>query len=245
MGKKTWIIFGLVCAVFVAVIVGFNVAAPKATKVDISNVNIGKIIGPSAQNGQIGDSVNGKQDSKVVLIEYGDYECSACAYAYPRIHALSIEYKDEVAFVFRNYPIPSLHPNALTAATVAIAASLQGNDVFWKMHDALYEHQETWISSSIDNRLNDIYNLAATVGVNKNQLKKDVTGDATKKRIDQKLNFDAATAKKFNLQGTPSFYLNGKEVSSDVWSDDTKFRELLDKELKKYNITPPKHDSAS
>jgi protein-disulfide isomerase len=239
MEKKTWIIFGAVIVAFIGIIFAFNQSGQSSqTKIDVADTNIGQIIKPSAQDGKIGDHVFGKADSKVVLIEYGDYQCNACAYAFPRINAIAEEYKDHVAFVFRNYPIPQSHPNALTAATVAEAAGLQGK--FYEMHDALYENQEAWISSSIDNRLTDLFNLAASIGIDKKQLEKDVKSEETKKRLNQKINFDIATAKKFDIQGTPSFYLNGKEVDGKTWGDDAKLKELLNKALKENGVTPPK-----
>ena len=241
MDKKTWIIFGVIVAAFVALIVFFNMSN-KSNQIDVSGLDLAKVLAASTQSGQIGDHVQGKQDSKVVFIEYGDYQCNACAYAFPRISAISEEYKDQVAFVFRNYPIPSLHPNALTAATVAEAAGLQNNDMFWKMHDALYSSQSAWISSSIDSRLTDMYNLAASVGINKQQLVNNIKSEAINKRLNQKINFDMATGKKLNIQGTPSFFINGKEIGSDTWGDDEKLKKLLDDTLKKHNIAPPKHD---
>ena len=61
-------------------------------------------------------------DSKVTIVEFGDYQCPACASAYPIVKQLLTEYNGKINFVFRNFPL-SLHPNAQKAAQAAEAAA--------------------------------------------------------------------------------------------------------------------------
>src|SRR5438552_3274427 len=81
-----------------------------------------------------------KLNAKVTVVEFGDYQCPACGYAYPILkQVLEDQYKDnpDVNFVFRNFPLPQ-HANAPAAAEAAEAAGAQGK--YWFMHDLLYEH---------------------------------------------------------------------------------------------------------
>jgi len=82
----------------------------------------------------------GKPGATVTLVEYGDYQCSHCGFAYPLLKKLIREFSNELRFVFRHFPLTESHPAAMIAAQSAEAAALQ--DKFWEMHDLIYEHQE-------------------------------------------------------------------------------------------------------
>ncbi len=83
----------------------------------------------------------GSPSAKVKLVEFGDYQCPACASAEPIMKVMIATYKDQLQFVFRNFPLTQ-HKNAKLAALVAEAAGQQGK--FWEMYDALYENQTEW-----------------------------------------------------------------------------------------------------
>ena len=88
------------------------------------------------------DWVRGNAASTVTLIEYGDFQCPACAQYHPVIKALKDEFGENVAFGFRHFPLSQSHPNARAAARATEAAGLQGK--FWEMHDILFERQTEW-----------------------------------------------------------------------------------------------------
>ena len=81
----------------------------------------------------------GPQEAPVMLVMYGDYECAYCAEAHPVLKQLQERAGERVRFVFRHFPLDSVHPRARRAAQAAEAAASQGR--FWEMHDLLYEHQ--------------------------------------------------------------------------------------------------------
>lgn len=204
MSKVAWIIFGsVIVLVFGGLIVYSRSANPS---IDVSSIDTSSIIAAGEANGQIGDHVYGKADSKIVLIEYGDFQCPSCGAVHPQVKVVTEEYKDKVAFVYRNFPLTSVHPNALTAASAVEAAGLQGK--YWQMHDRVFESQSEWENLTGTNRTDKFVAYAVELGLNKDTFLKDVPGSAVSKKI----SFDQALAKKIGVSATPSFYLNGEKI---------------------------------
>lgn len=233
MSKKAWIIFVAICVV----VLGALVMSSNTKKVDVSSVDGNAILKANDDNGNVADHVFGKADSKVMLVEYGDYQCPGCGSAYPIVKTLSEKYEDQMAFVFRNFPLTSIHPNAKAAATAAESAGLQGK--FWEMHNQLYESQDSWKSLNSSTRGDYFKTLATKVGVDGGKYDTAYAGES----VNKKIAFDMALGKKANVSGTPTFYLNGKIVdqyvkdgkfvdanvdgAQPIWSDVNAFDKLL------------------
>ena len=83
---------------------------------------------------------SGRADAPLQLVEYGDFQCPYCGEAYWDVKRIQEDFGDELAFVFREFPLTQSHPYALAAAAAAEAADRQGR--FWAMHDRLFEHQQ-------------------------------------------------------------------------------------------------------
>ena len=233
MSKVRWIIFSVVCLV---VLGGLAFYANKGKK-DVSQINETQIIASTEDS--IGDHVYGNKDAKVILFEYGDFQCPSCGVAFPQIKTIKEKYKAQIAFVFRNFPLTSIHPNALSAATSAEAAGLQGK--FWEMHDALYLNQSSWSSASTTERNTIFADYATTTGLKTDQYNSDLTS----KKIADKIARDRAFAKKLDLTGTPSILINSQKMSDEVVGnlvsgDGTKLAAEIDKALKAVGIEPPK-----
>src|SRR5579862_6253226 len=86
------------------------------------------------------DHTQGPATAPVTLLEYGDYECPYCGAAYRIIQQIQQQLGDQLRFVFRNFPLGTIHPSAELAAEAAEAAGAQ--EKFWDLHDTLYEHQQ-------------------------------------------------------------------------------------------------------
>jgi len=223
MSKKTWMIFIVIC---VAVLGGLIFISRK-DKINVDAIEMTKATAASNANGNIADHVFGNKDSKVVLIEYGDFQCPACGSAYPIIKEVTDAYKDKVAFIFRNNPLTAIHPNARAGSAAAEAAGLQGK--YWDMHDALYENQTSWSSAAVDKRTDMFVAYASQIGVkDKEKFKKDMESKA----VNDKIDFDLALGKRVPVSGTPTILLNNKKIESDVWSDKDKFKAAIEDALK-------------
>jgi len=84
------------------------------------------------------DHIRGAKNPKIYLVEYSDYECPFCERFHPTTKQILEKYGDDVALVFRHYPL-SFHPNAQAAAAASeCIASKNGNDAFWKYTDEMF-----------------------------------------------------------------------------------------------------------
>lgn len=92
------------------------------------------------------DHILGNPAAKVMIIEYSDFDCDYCKALHDTLHqVIANEGADgDVAWVFRQFPLIELHPNAFKHAQAAECAAVAGgNDAFWKFADELYANQPT------------------------------------------------------------------------------------------------------
>lgn len=167
------------------------------------------------------DHVKGPKDAKITLIEYGDFQCPFCGSVHPTIEEVLAEYENDVRFVFRHFPIPGSHPNALVAHRAAEAAGNQ--DKFFEMHDLLYENQQEWSSS---NKPFDIFKKYAK------QIDLDVdtfTSDFDSDEVADAVRIVKEAGTESGISSTPSFFLNGKKIDIPRSADELK--QDIDKEL--------------
>lgn len=171
-------------------------------------------------------------NEKVVLIEYGDFQCPACGAAYQPLKQAKALFKDQVTFVFRHLPLSQIHPNAFAAARAAEAAGMQGK--FFEMHDKLYETQNAWGEVST-NQQKLFEGYAEELGLDMNKFRTDYASEAVAERI----NRDIATAKgTFDASGTPTFILNGEKIENPAATKDA-FAKMLSDAITKAGGTPP------
>jgi protein-disulfide isomerase len=231
VSKKTWIIFGIiVIGLLTALVIASRNANPQ---IDVSKIDQNVIQTPSAANGNIADHAFGLASSKVILIEYGDYQCPGCGGIYPHIKSISEAYSGQLAFVFRNFPLTTIHANARAAAAAAEAAGLNGK--FWEMHNILYENQTSWETLTGNDRTNAFVGYATSVGINKDKFIASLADN----NVNQKISYDQAIAKKISVDSTPTFYLDGVKLDSAIWGDESKLSGAINTELKKVGIIPP------
>lgn len=209
MTKKSWLVFGILCAV----ILGGFIWLAQGNKVDVSDVNTDQVQVAGDKNGNIADQLLGNPEAKVTVIEYGDYQCPGCATAAPVLKEVAEKHKDNIRFVFRNKPLTNIHPNALSSAAAAEAAGLQGQ--FWRMHDALYANQQAWRNLSGKDRTDYYVTMANSIGLDGEKLKTDLSSP----QISQKIRFDSALADKQKVTGTPAIFVNGENVSDKYFKD--------------------------
>ena len=138
----------------------------------------------------------GPHDAAVTVVEYGDYECPHCARARLVIKELADRLGTIGRFVFRNFPLTTVHPHAQHAAEAAEAAGDQG--LFWEMHDYLFLHQD-----SLADR--DLVHDASLLGVDQSQFLEDLREHKFANRVRE----DFLGGARSGVNGTPAFFING------------------------------------
>lgn len=231
MTRKTWIIFILVVVVLLVALVAASRSS--APQVDVSKIDANKYQPASADNGQIADHAYAITDSKVVIIEYGDYQCPTCASVYPLLNDIGEEYKNQITLIYRNYPLTNIHPNALAAASAAEAAGLQGK--YWPMHNLLYKNQSEWSLLQSDQRTNKFIEYANSLGLDTTKFKADMSSPDVAKKIA----FDQALGRKESVNGTPTIFINGELIEGSVWSQIEEFKKEINKALTQNGIELP------
>lgn len=224
MNRTKWIIFAVICVV----VLGGLVFTSKKDKVNVDTTNPTEII--AASESSLGDQTYGKKDSKVVVMVYEDFQCPGCGGAHPGLKAVKEKYKDQIVYVFRNFPLTTIHPNALAAATAAEAAGLQGK--FWEMHNMLYENQQSWSTVDAAKRTDVFSGYAKEIGIDTAKFKTDLSD----KRIAEKISRDRALGAKMKVNSTPTIFVNDHKLTeeevTDIAGKSEKLTKLIDDALK-------------
>jgi protein-disulfide isomerase len=156
------------------------------------------------------DWIRGNINAKVTLVEYSDFQCPACAAAEPTLEMLLKEFGDKIQLIYRHYPLMG-HPYSQNAARAAEAAGKQGK--FWEMHDLLFKNQTIWSNS---NNIDETFIFyAQTLNLDKDKFISDSKSTETQKNIDE----DFASGNRSNINGTPTFFLNGQKLLLQNFND--------------------------
>jgi protein-disulfide isomerase len=225
MTRTRWIIFAVLCLGILGLIF---VTSKKDNGSDWTG-DATKII----STGPIADHVFGSSAQKVTLIEYGDYQCPGCGSLFPILQDILPKYKDNLTFIFRNFPLTTIHPNALAAATAAEAAGLQGK--YYEYHDTLYENQANWQDAAVSERTTLFQNYAKQLGLDVNKFNSDLSSS----QVTDKINRDRSSASQFKVSSTPTLILDGQTLDQNTTFDKDKLSQALNDEFKKAGLTPP------
>ncbi len=163
----------------------------------------------------------GKQDAPITVIEMSDFQCPYCrAFATQTFPALDAEYiqTGKVRWIFVNFPLTELHPNAVAAAELALCSAKQGK--FWPMHDLLYANQPQWAPLREPGQY--LLTLADSLRIPRDSIVPCVQ-NAELRPLVQK---DANTAARIGARSTPSFLIEGAIVSGAYPPE--VFRQILD-----------------
>jgi protein-disulfide isomerase len=162
------------------------------------------------------DPVLGSEDAEITLIEFSDYECPFCRKWHMEVFGrIREDYPDQVRFVFRDFPLTSLHPNAVPAAEAANCANEQ--DAFWEFNEKLFNGE---ILSE------DIYKQYAQELELDTDAFEECISDG---RYNDEVMADYQYASTLGVQSTPTFFLNGIPlVGAQPYEV---FKEVIDQEL--------------
>jgi protein-disulfide isomerase len=179
----------------------------------------------SSSSNTLTEHVTGNTSSSVALVEYGDYQCPYCQQYFQTVKQVVDTNKDKIKFQFRNFPLNNVHQNAFAAARAAEAAGIQNK--YWEMHDMLYEtvNWQIWTRQGSPQSSFEAY--AKQLGLNPTQFKTDFASE----KVNDLINADMAEGNRLGITGTPTFFLNGKQIQ--VANDPQAFQKIIDAEIAK------------
>ena len=161
----------------------------------------------------VGNSpVKGPKDAKVKIVEFSDYQCPFCSQADTLVMQVMAANPD-VAFVYKQFPLTSIHPNALPAAKAALAAGKQGK--YWEMHEILFKNQRALGADQLKE-------YAKQAGVpDMAKWEKDMNSP----EVADQINGEMREAQAAEVRGTPTIFVNGKRVQNRSVDG---FKQLID-----------------
>ena len=155
------------------------------------------------------DPIIGNRDAEITIIEFSDFQCPFCA----RFHVQTLptimdEYinKGTVKLVFRDFPIQSIHPNALPASVAAECANEQKK--FKEMHDVLFEKQNKWSNQNIESVMNTFSQYASDLGLEEKAFDSCLKNGKYIEEIQKDLD-DGRT---YGISGTPGFFIGNDQI---------------------------------
>jgi protein-disulfide isomerase len=157
----------------------------------------------------------GGETAKVMVVEFADYQCPFCGQAEGLVKQVLEAYPKEVKLVYKQFPLTTIHPQALSAAKAAVAAGRQGK--YWEMHDLLFENQRQLAPEKYTE-------FAEQLALDVPQFQKDMESPEVLAQI----NRDMQDGKAADVTGTPTLFVNGKRLMNRSFDG---FRQMIDASL--------------
>jgi protein-disulfide isomerase len=158
----------------------------------------------------------GPKNAKVTIVEFSDFQCPFCKQANPMLEEVLKNNKD-VNLVFKQFPLTSIHPQAMPAAKAVVAAGKQGK--FWEMHDIVFENNR---ALSNDN----LKEYAGKIGLDVAKWEKDFASPEVQAQVDREMQ----EARAADVTGTPTIFVGGKRLQN---RSPEGFKQLIDEAMKR------------
>ncbi len=163
-----------------------------------------------------GSAMKGPKDAKVTIVKFSDYQCPFCAQSAPLVDQMLAAYPKDVNFVYKQFPLTSIHPQAMGASKAAVAAGKQGK--FWEMHALIFENMRSLSPDKFKE-------LAQKLNLDMAQFEKDMNSPEVAAQVDAEMK----QARAADVTGTPTFFVNGKRLMN---RSPEGFKQMIDDALK-------------
>lgn len=202
---KTWwgailIILLTAILIFITAIVFYFIANVKESKTELSQAGV-KLDGPIYKAADDGHYWLGSAKADLTIVEFGDFACAYCQKAFSTIREVSLKYKNDIKFIWRDYPIVSEYSGNLALA--ARCAGEQG--LFWPMHDKLFQNQGI-------NTADQLIAAANQIGADTARFNDCLV----KQKYLPQIQKDLDDGQKFGITGTPTYFINGYKIEGDI-----------------------------
>lgn len=146
----------------------------------------------------------GSAKAPVTIVEFGDFACANCEQAFSTIREISLKYKNDVKFIWRDYPVVSEY-----SALLALGGRCAGEQgLFWPMHDKLFQNQGI-------NTASQLIAAAKQIGADTTRFNDCLTKEKYLTQIQK----DLADGQEFGITGTPAYFINGYKVEGNIPHD--------------------------
>jgi len=159
----------------------------------------------------------GPATAKITLIEFADFECPSCRQL-DRILRELLPQHPEIRLVYKDFPLTTLHPWAMTASLAGQCATQQSPASFWKIHDIIFDQQDVITPSNVWEKMTDFANQ---LGLNAETFRTCMANPETTREIEK----TTAEGHELNVTGTPSIFVNGRRI---VGADEPLLRQFID-----------------
>lgn len=157
----------------------------------------------------------GNPDAKIVIVEFSDFLCPVCQSEFPIIRKVMAERKEDIFFIYRNFP--TISENSITVANASLCA--QAQDKFWAVHDRLF------MAGKSDFSRDDLLAVAKQTGLNETDFAACLDAeDFLSKVLD-----DVRDAASLGVSGTPTFFINGNKITGAV--TEAQWKQIIDYSL--------------
>lgn len=166
---------------------------------DGRNRLIGRVGGEATESAEL-------LERKVVVVEFSDFQCPACREVEGFVSQLMAKYGDDVSLYYRHFPLEQSHPNAKLAAIASEVVAEKGK--FWEYKEVLFENQDEWSGEKDPAELFASY--AVDLEIDREDFLEGLRGERAKGLVEE----DLRTAVALGVDATPTFFVDGKKVSS-------------------------------
>ncbi len=226
----TLIFFGLILGILVVSTIGFGIMLVKGNdnsektsqKIEVKNNQPSAQV-PTGVKKEItisdADHILGDLNAPIKIVEYSDYQCPYCSRHHPTLQQIIQEYGNQIAWVYKHFPLDTIHQNARPAAEASECVADQlGDEGFWNFTDAMFQNQS---------RLGNSYyeEVASSLGVNLQEFKDCVSS----RKFKDKVEADYQEGLSLGVTGTPGNFINGIEVKGAVPFETLK--QIIDSQL--------------
>lgn len=202
---KTWkgilaVIFSAIILFFISASIFYFISEIKNAQVKIKESDV-KLRGQTYSASEGDHYWTGSENAKITIVEFGDFACSACVQSFRTAREISLKYKGETKFIWRDYPIMQEY-----SVDLALAGRCAGEQkLFWPMHDKLFQNQGV-------NTADQLAVLAGQIGADAAKFKDCFDN---KKYLPQ-IQKDLSDGQSFGNSGTPTYFINGYKISGDI-----------------------------
>jgi protein-disulfide isomerase/rhodanese-related sulfurtransferase len=168
--------------------------------------------------------VLGDPNSPVTVVEFSDFQCPFCGQAEKTVVRIRAAYKNRVRFVFRQFPLPTIHAFAEKAAEASECAAEQGK--FWEAFEKLYANQEDLTTPALEQYASDL-------GLDRGRFDQCLSSGAMAARVAQ----DKSDGQALGVDRTPTFFIDGRKYIGAP--DYSRFAQILDNALASRGVPPP------